>query len=46
MHFLSPCLPHFQQPAGAIPPFLVSLAEAEGDVASNLFLLYFLPVGC
>jgi hypothetical protein len=46
MYTLSPCLPQFQQPAGAIPPFLVSLAEAEGAVASNLFLLFFLPVGC
>jgi hypothetical protein len=47
-YVLSPYMPQFQQPAGAaaIPPFLVSLAEAEGAVASNLFLLYFLPVGC
>jgi hypothetical protein len=46
-YVLSPYLPQFQQPAGAIPPFLVSLAESEGAVASNLFLLYFLlVVGC
>ncbi len=44
MYTLSPCLPQFQQPAGH--PSLVPLAEAEGAVASNMFLLYFLPVGC